>query len=374
MTTEEWYTNAAAQTPSRTLTYDYDWLGRLTGTSDPSADYVFQYDELDRLLSSTIELPDIDDVVLTSQYDSRGNRTQLAAVIGTTDDFVNNYVYDALSRVKSITQEQQSGGNEVADKQVGLIYGDAGQLLQINRFNQLVTTDPESPYTELYDESLNPYGAISISNYTYDGAGRLTDLVTQYTGAPTSPIEQTWDYDFLNRVTQYTNDSDSAINGGVIDYDYDDLHQLTEEAGGTTENYTYDENGNRTMTGYVTAPGNRLVDDGTYTYVYDDEGNLTDRYFDDSQDPRHLEFFWDHRNRLTSIVERNAGGTILYQLDYEYDTLNRRVAREQTINEVGPSGGEGGGTVVVDSEVTAERFIYDGQHVVLDFYQPDGRI
>ncbi|MGQ9574249.1 MAG: hypothetical protein ACUVUC_02940 [Thermoguttaceae bacterium] len=32
--------------------------------------------------------------------------------------------------------------------------------------------------------------------------------------------------------------------------------------------------GNRTMPGYQTGPGNRLLSDGTFHYQYDNEGNM----------------------------------------------------------------------------------------------------
>ncbi len=35
------------------------------------------------------------------------------------------------------------------------------------------------------------------------------------------------------------------------------------------EAYSYDANGNRTMTGYATGDNNQLLDDGTYSYTYD---------------------------------------------------------------------------------------------------------
>ena len=44
-------------------------------------------------------------------------------------------------------------------------------------------------------------------------------------------------------------------------------------AGVNPESFSYDANGNRTMTGYSTGTGNRLLSDGTYNYTYDDEGN-----------------------------------------------------------------------------------------------------
>jgi YD repeat-containing protein len=43
--------------------------------------------------------------------------------------------------------------------------------------------------------------------------------------------------------------------------------------------YSYDPNGNRTLTGYQTGPGNRLLSDGTWDYTYDPEGNLTRKVY-----------------------------------------------------------------------------------------------
>ncbi len=371
MTSENWYDTSSSQSSIRTLSYEYDWGGRLTATSDlSSASYLFEYDKLNRQTTSTVNLDGLHvSVTLASQYDHHGNREQLAAswknlsTQAVTLDFVNNYGFDALHRVTSIEQDGQSGGNTVADKQVGLIYNDAGQLKQINRFNQIVGT-PEAPTPGLYDASTNPNGAIAISNYVYDHAGRLTDLDTDLLDTTTSSITQEWVYDLLNRVTQYTNSSDSYFNGGVTDYDYDDLNQLIEEDPGASQTYDYDLSGNREMTGYVFGPGNRIEEDGTWTYTYDDEGNLVSRYTGHGLTQT---FTYDHRNRLTDIELVN-GSTTYYILHYDYDTFNRRVAREET-HIVDANGGEGGGGGTT-SETTAEKFVYDGDNVVLDFYKP----
>ncbi len=365
MTSEEWFD--VTQTSINTLTYDYDWAGRLTGTSDPlTSTYVFEYDMLDRQKSAKVTLNDmLKSVTLASQYDEHGNREELAASIKNlstqvvTPDFVNTYRYDDLHRVKSIKQVGQSGGNTVADKQVGLIYNDAGQLKQINRFNQTLNTTPEDPNAGLYDVSSNSDGAIAISNYTYNHAGRLTDLDSILLDTTTSSITQDWLYDRLNRVTQYTN----SVDTNQVDYDYDDLNQLIEEDPGTAQNYTYDASGNRTMSGYDFGPGNRIEEDGTWTYTYDAEGNLTSRVTSSGLTET---FVYDHRNRLTQIELANST-TTFFTLNYEYDTFNRRVSREKII-ETDSQGGEGGPITTV----TAEKFVYDGDNVVLDFYKPDG--
>src|SRR5207244_11404843 len=77
-------------------------------------------------------------------------------------------------------------------------------------------------------------------------------------------------------------------------------------ATGCDESFSYDVNGNRTMTGYTTGTGNRLTSDGTYNYTYDDNGNmLTKTRISDSQK---TEFTWDYRNRLTKVVLKDSAG------------------------------------------------------------------
>ena len=365
MTTEKWFDDDEAPYPNRTLNYEYDWVGNLTDTSDPAASYDFEYDQLDRQVSSKTTLPNLpNSVTLATQYDAAGNRTQLAAsfknlsTLAVTPDFVNNYVYDPLNRVTSISQAQQTGGNTVAFKQVGMIYNDSGQLQQINRFNQTVNV-PDWPYTSAYE----PDGLVAVSQYTYDKAARLTSIHSSILDSTTSTIDQSWTYDNLDRVTRYHNSEDTAFNSGNIDYDYDDLSQLIAADGDPSLTYEYDANGNRLATGYSMGAGNRLVDDGRYQYYYDNEGNLVRRY--DTLELRDLTLGYDNRNRLVSITEV-VDDVQTFDLSYDYDTFNRRVGRTQmTIVQ----GSEGHPTTV---DYDYEKYVYDGDHVVLDFFRGYG--
>ncbi|HEX7378019.1 MAG TPA: hypothetical protein VF278_12940 [Pirellulales bacterium] len=57
--------------------------------------------------------PGVPDVVLASQYDPAGNRSSLSATIGGTKDFLNSYSYDTLSRLVTMQQVDQNGGNAI---------------------------------------------------------------------------------------------------------------------------------------------------------------------------------------------------------------------------------------------------------------------
>src|SRR5579885_378418 len=77
------------------------------------------------------------------------------------------------------------------------------------------------------------------------------------------------------------------------------------------------------MAGYQTGPDNRLVSDGTYNYTYDNEGNtLTKTRISDGQVTT---FSWDHRNRLTEAVVRDAQGNVLDDEKFTYDANDHRI-------------------------------------------------
>ncbi|MBI1917342.1 MAG: hypothetical protein HYS12_21795, partial [Planctomycetes bacterium] len=130
-----------------------------------------------------------------------------------------------------------------------------------------------------------------------------------------------------------------TLNGGApTSYTYDYTDQLTNDG---TKAYSYDANGNRTMSGYTTGADNQLTNDGVYTYTYDNEGNLTKKSKGASAET--WTFGYDNRNQLTGVTERSTdgGGTLLFQGTYVYDVFNNRVEADEYVN--------GSGTTVTKS-------------------------
>ncbi|MGB3205943.1 MAG: RHS repeat-associated core domain-containing protein [Crinalium sp.] len=68
-----------------------------------------------------------------------------------------------------------------------------------------------------------------------------------------------------------------------------------------------------------------MLSDGVYNYEYDAEGNRTKRtkIADNTVD----EYGWDYRNRLIAIVSKDAGGSVLRTVGYEYDVYDQRVRK-----------------------------------------------
>ena len=353
LTTEKWFADGGS-TVTRTITYGYDLAGRLTSASDPSASYAYSYDTLDRETSAAISLPGLPTVALNSTvYDLNGNRKQLEASIGGTADFVNYYNYDNLNRLIEVGQTGVQSGNVVASKQVGLAYNLDSQLTNINRFNHFVST----PYSPAYAPD-----ALATSAFNYDGVGRLTSIV--HDPSQVTPITQAWTYNGqLNRVATYSNSSDNS----TLNYSYNARNELIAQSGSGGHTYEYDQAGNvATIDGTFTTVDteNRLLDDGRYQYQYDNEGNLVNRY--DTAENLSLMLSYDNRNRLVEIDEVNNENQDTFYLNYDYDAFNRRVGRTQMIIV---QGSEGHPTTV---DYNYEKYFYDGQHVVLDFYRGYG--
>ena len=239
---------------------------------------------------------------------------------------IEAFTYDELNRVTSLTQS----GNGVTDKRVDMAYDAASQMTDVVR------------YSDLEGSQL-----VAQSNYVYDSAGRLTDLTHAQGSMVLADYE--WLYDEANRITQFTSP------GGVSDYSYDDDDQLigTDHSYQTDEAYSYDDNGNRTNDGYQTGVNNQLLSDGTYNYEYDAEGNRTKQT--EIATGEVIEYTWDHRNRLTSVITKDSSGNVIEIVEYAYDAFDRRI--EKSVD----ADGDGLGTADV------ERFVYDGDHIALVF-------
>ena len=169
----------------------------------------------------------------------------------------------------------------------------------------------------------------------------------------------------LGRITQMVGQD------GTSDYGYDAKSQLTSATHSyqSNETYSFDNNGNRTMSGYQTGSDNRLTSDGTYTYTYDAEGNRLTRTKTATGEV--TEYTWDYHNRLTKVTDKNSQGTVTQVVEYTYDVFNRRIGRKLDTSSPFDM-----------ADAVIERYVLDdihnglvsldGGNVVLDFVDPDG--
>jgi RHS repeat-associated protein len=237
--------------------------------------------------------------------------------INGTSAGIAGYTYDLLNRVTKLTQ----GATGVQSKRVDMTYNAVNQLSSLSRY---------SGTTSVVD-----------TTYTYDNNQRLIQL--SHKKGVSTVASYGYGYDDADKLATTVSSVD-----GTSSYSYDETNQLT-GADNTTqadEAYSYDANGNRTSGGTVTSANNQLLSDGTYRYVYDGEGNRTKRT--EIATGKVTEYVWDYRNRLTSVLFKDAGGVVTKTIDYIYDGNNQRIGKR------------------IDGAIT-ERYVIDRNQIALVF-------
>ncbi len=109
-TAEVWYNSQsdADQDVNRqnTFTFSYDLAGQMLWGSDAAAGYAYAYDPLGRTVGIEQQIAGLTPVVaFAKQYDAAGRRTQVAAAIGGTADFLTRTRYDQAGRVAGIGRQ-----------------------------------------------------------------------------------------------------------------------------------------------------------------------------------------------------------------------------------------------------------------------------
>ena len=327
---EWWYATlsdaAVATNPLNTIHHVYDAAGRLVSVGDDSSRFEYTLDTLDRVVHTTVDTVSAPLVDLHSSYSRRDDlRDRLSVQIGGVEDLVNQYVYDARSRLSRIEQS----GPGVQQKRVTWDYTAGNQISTIDRY---VGGSEEEP--------------IAQTDYQYDGQGRLVTLSHTRDGDPLA--EYSWIFDASSRIVQ----EDSLLDG-VVHYQYDSRGQLMSFEGNEVsgQSFTYDANGNRAMAGYDVDDRNLVGSDGVFQYQYDAEGNRTERV--EIATGKVTRYEWDVLNRLTAITEHdNATAEASCIIRYTYDVLGRRIGKS-----VRPSAGP----------EQMEAYVYDAQDMLLRF-------
>ena len=244
--------------------------GRRTSVTDARGVTRWTYDELDRVTSRV----DPDGRLMRWAYDVQSNRTSVQSVAGAT-----GYAYDALNRIVRVTAPD--GGVST------YTYNAAGSRASLSQPGGLVTT------------------------YTYDAQRRLTEVATRRGEALVAGYAYT-----LGPAGNRTR-VEALHAEHAVDYTYDALYRLTEEAalGGATIGYTYDAVGNRLrrehseegVTVYTYDDDDRIVDAGGVEYTHDDNGNVVGI--------GETEYAFDSRDRLVLVDDGESAVSFEYDID-----------------------------------------------------------
>jgi YD repeat-containing protein len=286
MTTQVWLNTSG--TPVETFTYAFDPVGNQTSAGNATHRYTMAYDSRHRVTG--VQEPFSQSLAFA--YDAADNRTKVEDSQGG----LRSSTYDSLNRLVTI---QHSGQ---ANLRVDHTYNAVDRLETITRYSTLDTTTK-----------------VGSTTLMYDAVDRLTVLVHR-DGAATPNVlaHYTYTYDNAHRLTVENLDST------LTSYSYDEANQLKWDSS-ATPTFTYEGAGNRTNSGYTTDAGNRLTNDGTWTYTYDAEGNLETK----SNSSQTWTYEYDHRNQLTK-AERTAttGGALQKRAEYKYDVYANRIEQK----------------------------------------------
>jgi RHS repeat-associated protein len=248
---------------------------------------------------------------------SRDNKPPVVALADKTEKPICKngdpvYVYDVLGRVISMTTP------------VGTTTYHYDSLT--GRLDQI--TSPEGKaFTYSYNHgqlSSLQYPNGITAQYAFDDNGNLTDLNYVKGGSSVKRYQYKYDKNGM-RDTMIDND-------GVHAYAYDAIYQITQATHPTVQNpleqFTYDAVGNRmtdlTHSAYQYNELNQLLEDDSCKYLYDLDGNQTEKIDKNTGDT--TAYTYDIENKLVEV--RKAG--MLAQ--YAYDALGRRMSK--TMNGV----------------------------------------
>jgi RHS repeat-associated protein len=281
----------------RSIEFTFNALGIMTSASDPASHLAFGLDTLNRLKTAAqTGVTKLTDFTLTYGYDGMANVTSV----------MDNWGAEVLSQYDSrnqLTNRVWQGGG-LPGASLHFDYDAAGNRTNILRYADAAGTVPAGQ-----------------NQYRFSPARTISDIL-HASGVGATLAEYRYQRNTAQEIIGRT------ANAQQSTFNYDLTGQLTNalySAGQPNEDYRYDANGNRIGGGYMVTTNNQIVADRTNAYSYDMEGSMVGR----SNTATHATtaYRYDHRNRLVSVVDMDAGGTVTQTVEFTYDPLNRRIAK-----------------------------------------------
>ncbi len=274
--------------------HHYDSLGRLflLESSDSSIKYEYAYDRNNNI----IEVKDHTTGQTTSrEYDAFGHVLSEKMEHGLQLD----YSYDLMGRLSELTLPDLS--------KIAYEY-DEGYLRSIHRNGYTHTYTYDTAGKRTLSTLGNNLGEI---RYTYD-------INLQPTGIHSSYWQMQGEYDSCGNIEAVV--QTDPVGETTHHYQYDGLNQLTAESGSETHTYQLDSIGNRVKKdeiSCVTNALNQLEKQGSTTYTYDTNGNLSSA----KGSSQNFTCVYDNLDRL---IEVNSGDQ---KTSYRYDAFHRRMSK-----------------------------------------------
>ncbi|MBI4835364.1 MAG: hypothetical protein HY811_11195 [Planctomycetes bacterium] len=310
------------QCNTETVQYTLDANSNVLNVTDANTDTDNEYDYLNRLTKVTDNKYSPAKVIDYTYWEDGTRKSMDGPESGTTDKI--EYTYDMAKRLDTVKRD----GTQIADYD----YNKLGQR------------------TELYFGA-NKSG--SHTHYTYDSAVPTRWLTVVENHTSTATVSSfTYVLDKVGNRTKMT-----LTNGDYVDYDYDNIYQLTSEHKKDSLNntiyqntFTYDEVGNRetqtrggVVTYYEYNNACQLISDTvnslTNMYDYDANGNMITK----TQGANVTSWVYNYNNLVISYYDPITTNNSTYA----WDAMGRRISK--TVNG------------------TTENYTYDGMNIIADY-------
>jgi RHS repeat-associated protein len=347
----------------------YDGLGRpITYTDTLNQQSVYSYDNASRLLQTASYNSGSSTPALNTRfsYNSAGKPTIITDTLGG----ITSFSYDGLNRVKSVNNHNglvqysydilgrrtqlDFGANATKLKTVSYQYDSLNRPQQITNWaNQTMLYS----YTGAQLTGLTYPNGVNAA-YTYDTAGRLTDI-THTQGINNIIFAQDYSLDNLGNRTVI----DERTNGThrTLTYGYDELNRLTTEkthlyntSTDIVSSYSYDAVGNRLQMQTNSPIG---VDTISSVYTYDAADRLSTINNSTSTIPNlsSTNFSYDNNSSMQTETYTNSLDTTKnYTTNYTFDVRNRLINWQKT------GAGAAGATFRYDGGNTRINMTYSG--------------
>jgi RHS repeat-associated protein len=317
-------TNYACTSPKVTYSYVGPKLTQVVNTLSTSQTYGYSYDSAYRV--QTVSGPLANDNV-TYGYDVANRVSSYSLESGPNA----NYTYYEDGSLKTQTWSAVTGQflyTYTLNSQYDLITFPNGQTKDY-------TYDDQGRLTQL--ANVHPTAG-NLANYAYgydvDNTTGLATMLGQRSSLTATVPSQS----FNNHQTLYYYDTNyqlnktgypnvAPFNNEIHEWTYDAIgNRLTNKINSATQTYSYYKNGSNPLN------GQRLQNDGTKTYTYDNNGNLIG-------DGTYT-YTWNKDNQITAI---SGGGQTI---SYKYDYMGKRISK--TVNGV------------------TTDYAYDGQNLIAE--------
>ncbi len=276
-------------TPNRELSFDYDYGNNLISYTDTlfstTPMTTWTYDALNRV--NTVNSHDVGKV-LDYDYNHTGLREKLACFSGGIELFSYHYLYDKANLPVSITALPQN-------KVVQLSHDTEGRLVERTSSNgtRVVRSYTSDSQTRRIEYKKEEGLTLDYREYSYDVMGNILTM-------DSSRGISTFAYSPNYQVTS-------------ADYPFAD--------GLSNELFTYDGNGNRLSSSYVSDweydSADQLLSFGNIFFEHDGRGNTISATEDNST----TQYTYDDWNNLIAITSQGVS------TQYVYDHLKRRVKK-----------------------------------------------